>query len=212
MQADRGEWSSTAQDDEYEYLLDTDSDATLLFSWSSDDAEDSNMDIDDEDFDKGYDTTAGFGGNLKVTSFLSGTYEVPFGTNVDVQATKFVLQELFKDAADLKMSSPPATTTHNFTTNPQQILIQAKAKKLVAKAKHNKLSSNFQKATMQNIWKALRENTRDLDSIWEETGQDYNFTQSGFKNVRTVPIDGVTIPCDSVRINKGRCHRNQDGV
>ncbi|GJW63078.1 hypothetical protein Tco_0114962 [Tanacetum coccineum] len=187
MQAGRGEWSSVAQDDEYEYFLDTDSDVTLIFSWSSDDdksdAEDSNMDIDDEDFDKGYDTTdytmllndqhkneltdlmcrpvyteaqttfvvANLEGNLKVTSFLSGTYEVPFGTNVDVQATKFVLQELFKDAADLKMSSPPATTTHNFTTNPQQILIQAKAKKLVAKAKHNKLSSNFKKATMQKF-------------------------------------------------------------
>ncbi|GJU91538.1 hypothetical protein Tco_1303961 [Tanacetum coccineum] len=57
-------------------------------------------------------------GNPKVTSFLSGASEVPFGTNVDVQATKFVLQELFEDAANQSMSSPPATTTHNLITKP----------------------------------------------------------------------------------------------
>ncbi|GJX07391.1 zinc finger, CCHC-type containing protein, partial [Tanacetum coccineum] len=49
------------------------------------------------------------------------------------------------------------------------------------------------------IWKALGGNTRDLDSIWEETGQDYNFTRSDLKNVRTVLGDGVAIPSDDVR-------------
>ncbi|GKE30716.1 hypothetical protein Tco_1446100, partial [Tanacetum coccineum] len=38
-----------------------------------------------------------------------------------------------------------------------------------------------------SIREALGGNTRDLNSIWEETGQDYNFTRSGFKNERTVP-------------------------
>ncbi|GJU52809.1 hypothetical protein Tco_1226523 [Tanacetum coccineum] len=42
-----------------------------------------------------------------------------------------------------------------------------------------------------DIWEALGGNICDLDSIWKETGQDYNFTQSGFKNARTVPGDGV---------------------
>ncbi|GJZ95276.1 hypothetical protein Tco_0667479 [Tanacetum coccineum] len=62
------------------------------------------------------------------------------------------------------------------------------------------------------IWEALGGNTRDLDSIWKETGQDYNFIRSGFKNAHIVPGDGFTIPCDGVRINKGRHQRNQDGV
>ncbi|GJZ27756.1 ribonuclease H-like domain-containing protein [Tanacetum coccineum] len=41
------------------------------------------------------------------------------------------------------------------------------------------------------IWEARGGNTRDLDSIWKETGRDYNFTRSGFKDARTVPGDGV---------------------
>ncbi|GKB02049.1 hypothetical protein Tco_0830093 [Tanacetum coccineum] len=49
---------------------------------------------------------------------------------------------------------------------------------------------------------ALGGNTRDLDSIWEETRQDYNFTRSGFKDARTVPGDGVAIPSDAVRTYK----------
>ncbi|GJV53293.1 hypothetical protein Tco_1449034 [Tanacetum coccineum] len=76
-------------------------------------------------------TVANPEGNPKVTSYLSSASEVPFGTNVDVQATEFVLHELFVDAADHQVSSPPATTTHKLITNPQQRSIQAKAKKLL---------------------------------------------------------------------------------
>ncbi|GKA58007.1 retrovirus-related pol polyprotein from transposon TNT 1-94 [Tanacetum coccineum] len=65
------------------------------------------------------------------------------------------------------------------------------------------LADLFTKALPVNsIWEALGGNTRDLDSIWEETGQDYNFTRSGFKNARTVPGDGVAIPSDTIRIYK----------
>nr|GEW38415.1 hypothetical protein [Tanacetum cinerariifolium] len=49
---------------------------------------------------------------------------------------------------------------------------------------------------------ALGGNTRDLDSIWEETGKDYNFTRSGFKDARTVSRDGVAIPSDVIRTYK----------
>ncbi|GKB95017.1 putative reverse transcriptase domain-containing protein, partial [Tanacetum coccineum] len=52
---------------------------------------------------------------------------------------------------------------------------------------------------LTNIWEALEGNTRDLDSIWEETGQDCNFTRSGFKNIRSVPGDVVIISSDAVR-------------
>ncbi|GKD89475.1 hypothetical protein Tco_1364982, partial [Tanacetum coccineum] len=59
---------------------------------------------------------------------------------------------------------------------------------------------------------ALGGYTRDLDSIWEGTGQDYNFTRSGFKNVRTVPRDGVTISSNAVRTYKRRRQKLCDGV
>ncbi|GKC68706.1 uncharacterized mitochondrial protein-like protein [Tanacetum coccineum] len=56
--------------------------------------------------------------------------------------------------------------------------------------------------TLMSIWEALGGNTRDLDSIWKETGQDCNFTRSGFTNMRTVPGDGVANPSDAVRTYK----------
>nr|GEU51695.1 hypothetical protein [Tanacetum cinerariifolium] len=59
---------------------------------------------------------------------------------------------------------------------------------------------------------ALRGNTRDLDSIWKETGQDFNFTPSGFKYAHTVPEDGVTISSDAVRTYKRRRQELCDGV
>ncbi|GKE58693.1 hypothetical protein Tco_1497878 [Tanacetum coccineum] len=59
-------------------------------------------------------------------------------------------------------------------------------------------------STMISIWGALGGNTRNLDSIWEETGQDYNFTRSGFKHARIVPGDGVTIPSDAIKTYKQR--------
>ncbi|GKD83216.1 hypothetical protein Tco_1350055, partial [Tanacetum coccineum] len=58
------------------------------------------------------------------------------------------------------------------------------------------------------IWEALGGNTRDLDSIWEETGQDYNFTQSDLKNVRTVLGDGVAILSDDVKSYVTASERN----
>nr|GEW30665.1 hypothetical protein [Tanacetum cinerariifolium] len=62
------------------------------------------------------------------------------------------------------------------------------------------------------IWEALGGNTRDLDSIWEETGQDCNFTRCGFKNARTVPSDDVTIPSNVVRTYQRRHQKLCDGV
>ncbi|GJU23088.1 retrotransposon protein, putative, ty1-copia subclass [Tanacetum coccineum] len=64
----------------------------------------------------------------------------------------------------------------------------------------------------KHIWEALGGNTRDLNSIWKETRQDYNFTRSGFKNVRIVPGDGVAIPSDAVRTYKRWCQKLCDGM
>ncbi|GJT95335.1 retrovirus-related pol polyprotein from transposon TNT 1-94 [Tanacetum coccineum] len=63
-----------------------------------------------------------------------------------------------------------------------------------------------------SIWEALGGNTHDLDSFWEETGQDYNFTRSGFKDARTVPGDGVAIPSDVAKTYKRRRQELSDGV
>nr|GEY33181.1 zf-CCHC domain-containing protein/DUF4219 domain-containing protein/UBN2 domain-containing protein [Tanacetum cinerariifolium]GEY36335.1 zf-CCHC domain-containing protein/DUF4219 domain-containing protein/UBN2 domain-containing protein [Tanacetum cinerariifolium] len=46
---------------------------------------------------------------------------------------------------------------------------------------------------IHNILKDFRGYTRDLDSIWEETGQDCSFTRSGFKDTRTVPEDSDSV-------------------
>ncbi|GKB72212.1 hypothetical protein Tco_0933624, partial [Tanacetum coccineum] len=152
-----------------------------------DDTEDSDMDICNNDSDKGDDDATGFGhftnhfndsseqelmdllskpvftnalttsvvanpeGNPDVLRYLSGASEVPLGTNVDVQATEFVLQEMIAGDVDQHISSPPVTTTHDLVTNPQQSSIQAKAKKLMAKAKQNKRKSNFKQVVEQKF-------------------------------------------------------------
>ncbi|GKB26262.1 hypothetical protein Tco_0865663 [Tanacetum coccineum] len=59
---------------------------------------------------------------------------------------------------------------------------------------------------------SLGGNIHDLDSIWEETEQDCNFTRSGFKNRHIVLGDGVTIPGDAVRMYKRRRQETCDGV
>ncbi|GKC27652.1 hypothetical protein Tco_1034946 [Tanacetum coccineum] len=130
--------------------------ARLLSSTSDDDKnddEDSDMKIDDDDSKKGDDTATGF--RLFV---YDKTKELPQFTPIiftDTQTTFVVAnpegnpKETYEDVVDQQMSSPPATTTHNLTTNPQHNSIQAKAKNLMTKAKHNKLNFNFKKPTLK---------------------------------------------------------------
>nr|GEY62720.1 hypothetical protein [Tanacetum cinerariifolium] len=60
----------------------------------------------------------------------------------------------------------------------------------------------FDAVSFYALFQALGGNTHGLDSIWEETGQGYSFTRSGFKDALTVPEDGVTIPSDAVKTYK----------
>ncbi|GKC76242.1 hypothetical protein Tco_1127016 [Tanacetum coccineum] len=90
-------------------------------------------------------------GNPEALSYLSCTFKVPFGIYVDVQATDFVLQEMFLNDVDHQESSPPTITTHDLVTNPQQSLIYEKAKKLKAKEKQNKWKSIFKQAVEQKF-------------------------------------------------------------
>ncbi|GKA59683.1 hypothetical protein Tco_0758996 [Tanacetum coccineum] len=62
------------------------------------------------------------------------------------------------------------------------------------------------------IWEALGGIAHVLDSIWEETRHDYNFTRSGSKDARTVPEDDVAIPSDTVRTYKRRRQNICDSV
>ncbi|GJT88419.1 hypothetical protein Tco_1070136 [Tanacetum coccineum] len=60
-------------------------------------------------------------GNPKLTSYISGASEVPFGTHVDVLATKTLLQDMFPNEADHHKSSPPANITYLPIKTPQPI-------------------------------------------------------------------------------------------
>ncbi|GJV24885.1 hypothetical protein Tco_1377580 [Tanacetum coccineum] len=59
-----------------------------------------------------------------------------------------------------------------------------------------------EQAVVMSTWMAFEGNTRDLDSIWEETGQDYNSTPNSKKKMLTDFGDGVRIISDAVRISK----------
>ncbi|GJT57729.1 hypothetical protein Tco_0992783 [Tanacetum coccineum] len=115
-------------------------------------------------------------GNPKVRSFLSGASEVPFGTHVDVQATNLVLQEMFPDDAAHHISSPLATKTHKLPANPQPNSLQAKAKKLMQKAKKNMRKINFKKAVAQKF----REYDQKLEAL-----TNFNVSEAFKKVVQT---------------------------
>nr|GEU97697.1 hypothetical protein [Tanacetum cinerariifolium] len=107
----------------------TDSDTTRVSSCSATDEEkyNENNDFDDsnmyisthEDKRDGDDAIANPERNLEVLRYLSGASKVPLGTNVDVEATDFVLQEMFPNDADHHILSPPANTIHDLVTNSQ---------------------------------------------------------------------------------------------
>ncbi|GJQ90436.1 hypothetical protein Tco_0001575 [Tanacetum coccineum] len=91
----------------------------------------------------------------ELTDFMSA-FEVPLVTPVDVLATKTLLQEMFTDKNAHHLSSPPATKTSYPTTYPQPRSLQAKAKKLMQKAKKNMRSINFKKAVVKNSENMIR--------------------------------------------------------
>nr|GEY57508.1 hypothetical protein [Tanacetum cinerariifolium] len=100
-------------------------------------------------------------GNPEITSYLSRASEVPLGTHVDVLATKTLLYEMFLDENAHHLSSPPATKTSYPTIYPQPSSLQAKAKKLMQKAKHNMRKINFKKAVAQKF----REYDQKLEAL-----------------------------------------------
>ncbi|GJT42418.1 hypothetical protein Tco_0951133 [Tanacetum coccineum] len=100
-------------------------------------------------------------GNPKLTSYISGTSLVTLGTHVDVLAIKTLLQEMFPDENTHHLSSPPATKMSYPTTYPQLSSLQAKAKKLMQKAKTNMRKINFKKAVVEKF----REYDQKLEAL-----------------------------------------------
>ncbi|GJY32570.1 hypothetical protein Tco_0417039 [Tanacetum coccineum] len=89
------------------------------------DSEDLDMDLSDDEPNKGDDDVAGFG---------------IFVDNKSQELAKFTPfspVEMFPNDVDHHTSSSPANTTHDLVTKPQHKPLQAKAKMLMAKAKHN---------------------------------------------------------------------------
>ncbi|GJZ34039.1 hypothetical protein Tco_0579475 [Tanacetum coccineum] len=90
-------------------------------------------------------------GNLELTSYISCASKVPLGTYVDVLATKTLMREMFPDKNAHHIPSPSAKKIPFHTTTPQPSSLQAKAKKLMQKAKKNMRKFNFKKAVTQKF-------------------------------------------------------------
>nr|GEU78260.1 hypothetical protein [Tanacetum cinerariifolium] len=84
-------------------------------------------------------------GNPELTSYISGASEVPLGTHVDVLETKTLMQEMFPDENAHHIPSLPEKKFPYRTTTLQPSSLQAKAKKLMQKAKKNMRKFNFKK-------------------------------------------------------------------
>ncbi|GKD54675.1 hypothetical protein Tco_1288062, partial [Tanacetum coccineum] len=90
-------------------------------------------------------------GNPELTSYISGASKVPLGIHVDVLETKTLMHEMFPDENAHNTPSLPAKKIPYPTTYPQLSSLQAKAKKLMRKAKKNIRKFNFKKAVTQKF-------------------------------------------------------------
>ncbi|GKE38300.1 hypothetical protein Tco_1461705 [Tanacetum coccineum] len=89
--------------------------------------------------------------NPELTSYISGVSKVPLGTHVYVLATKTFMQEMFLDENAHRIPSLPVKKISYHTATPQPSSLQAKAKKLMQKAKKNMRKFNFKKALAQKF-------------------------------------------------------------
>ncbi|GKA34957.1 hypothetical protein Tco_0721386, partial [Tanacetum coccineum] len=118
-------------------------------------------------------------GNPELTSYISCAFEVPLGTHIDVLATITLVQEMFPEENSHHITSLPAKKIPYPITTPQPSSLQAKAKKLMQKAKKNMRKINFKKAFIQKFIKYDQKphlNTFVLEVM--KTNQINLFTQS----------------------------------
>ncbi|GJU74123.1 hypothetical protein Tco_1265528 [Tanacetum coccineum] len=214
----KGEGSSAAHN-KYYSSSETNSDATLYSSTldkskenanETDDADESEMDLSDDNPDGDDDDDARFyesstdayitsvvhkqEGNPELTSYILGASKVPLGTHVDVLATKILMHEMFPDDNAHHTPSIPAKKIPYPTTYPQLSSLQAKAKKLMQKAKKNMRKFNFKKAVAQkfkeydqklealtnfNIFKAFAKATQAKE-LWGRYGYLFEHLKARF--------------------------------
>nr|GEU87126.1 hypothetical protein [Tanacetum cinerariifolium] len=87
--------------------------------------------------------------NPELTSYISGAFEVPLDTHVDVLATKTLMQKMFPDENAHHIPSLPGKKIPYPTTTPQPNSLQAKVKKLMQNPKKNMRKINFKKIAVQ---------------------------------------------------------------
>ncbi|GKD16643.1 hypothetical protein Tco_1205801 [Tanacetum coccineum] len=99
--------------------------------------------------------------NPDLTSHISRASEVPLGIHVDVLAAKTFIQEMFLDENVHHIPSLLAKKIPYPTTTLQPSSLQAKAKKLMQKAKKNMRKFNFKKAVAHKF----REYDQKLEAL-----------------------------------------------
>ncbi|GJR38699.1 hypothetical protein Tco_1214383 [Tanacetum coccineum] len=114
-------------------------------------------------------------GNPKLTRYISYAFEIPLGTHVDVLTTKTLMQEMFPDEYAYHIPSLPANKIPYPTTYPKPSSLQAKAKKLMQKAKNNMRNFNFKKAVAQKF----REYDKKLEAL-----TNFNISKAFEKSVQ----------------------------
>nr|GEX48326.1 hypothetical protein [Tanacetum cinerariifolium] len=100
-------------------------------------------------------------GNPELTRYISCASEVPLGTHVDLLATKTLTHEMFPDKNAHHIPSLPAKKIPYRITTLQPSLLQAKAKKLMQKAKKNTRKFNCKKAVVQKF----KEHDQKLEAL-----------------------------------------------
>ncbi|GJZ81260.1 hypothetical protein Tco_0646254 [Tanacetum coccineum] len=176
-QPDAGEGSSAAHNKYYD-SSDTNNDATLYTS-SSDESEESENETDDTD-EPDMDL---FNDNPNRDDDAAGLAQDLPPVYIDAQTTLVVhnpegnpeLTSYISDENAHQLSSPPVIKTPYPTTTPQPNSLQAKAKKLMQKAKKNMRKINFKKA----VAKKFREYDQKLEAL-----TNFNVSESFEKAVQ----------------------------
>ncbi|GKB36734.1 hypothetical protein Tco_0881676, partial [Tanacetum coccineum] len=126
----------------------------------TDDVDESDMVLSDDN-PAGDDDVAGYEVFMHNNSTATPNATYLSLTVTSVLATKTLLQEMFPDKNTHHLSSPPATKMSYPITYPQPSSLQAKAKKLMRKAKQNMRKINFKKVVTQKF----REYDQKLEAL-----------------------------------------------
>nr|GEV20318.1 hypothetical protein [Tanacetum cinerariifolium] len=187
------------------------------FSNETDDADDSDINLTNDE-PKGNDDTARYGNLLdetpknELTDLMSNPVYTYARTTSTVHNPEGKPEKLFPDNVAHHISSPLATITHKFPKNPQPNSLQAKAKKLMQKAKKNMRKINFKKAVAQKFreYDQELEALTDIDNVSHDNQDPLNDREEEKRKKQRKDIGGNLI--DMVNLNKlGKGNRRLKG-